>query len=137
MRCLVLGATGYVGGRLVPRLLQAGHEVRCLVRDRDRDRDPARSDALGRLPGVQAVLGDVLDLASVRAASEGVDVVYHLVHSLARADFGDADRAAAENVSVACVLPGTARCRGIWLPGPRWGTCSWPAPCQPWRCRRR
>lgn len=97
MRCLVLGATGYVGGRLVPRLLQAGHEVRCLVRD------PARSAALGRLPGVQAVLGDGLNADSVRAVCEGVDVVYHLVHSLARADFGDADRAAAENVALAAL----------------------------------
>ncbi|MGQ0480458.1 MAG: SDR family oxidoreductase [Pseudonocardia sp.] len=97
MRCLVLGATGYVGGRLVPRLLQAGHEVRCLVRD------PARATELTRLPGVRTVVGDVLDPDSVRTATEGVDVVYHLVHSLARADFGDVDRVAAQNVALAAV----------------------------------
>ncbi len=95
MRCLVLGATGYVGGRLVPRLVHAGHEVRCLVRD------PARATDLTRLPGVRTVVGDVLDPESVRAATEDVDVVFHLVHSLARADFRDTDRIAAENVALA------------------------------------
>jgi uncharacterized protein YbjT (DUF2867 family) len=93
MRCLVLGATGYVGGRLVPRLVEAGHEVRCLVRD------PGRAASLDAQPGVQAVVGDAMDTSSVVAATEGMDVVFHLVHSLARQDFGDADRVAAENVA--------------------------------------
>src|SRR5581483_6917362 len=93
MRCLVLGATGYVGGRLVPRLAAAGHEVRCLVRN------PSKGEALERLDSVEAVLGDAMNPDAVRTAMDGVDVVYHLVHSMDRQDFGDADQAVAQNVT--------------------------------------
>jgi len=95
MRCLVLGATGYVGGRLVPRLAAAGHEVRCLVRN------PSKGEALERLDSVEAVLGDAMNPDAVRTAMDGVDVVYHLVHSMDRQDFGDADQAVAQNVTLA------------------------------------
>lgn len=95
MRCLVLGATGYVGGRLVPRLAAAGHEVRCLVRNQ------AKGDVLARIDGVEAVLGDAMNPDAVQRAMDGVDVVYHLVHSMDRHDFGDADQAVAENVTLA------------------------------------
>jgi uncharacterized protein YbjT (DUF2867 family) len=95
MRCLVIGATGYVGTRLVPRLVAAGHEVRCLVRNAQ------RAAELGELDGVDVVLGDVLNPDAVGRAMAGCDLVYHLVHSLDRDDFVDVDRSAAENVMMA------------------------------------
>ena len=62
MRLLVTGATGYIGGRLVPRLLEAGHSVCCLVRD------PHRLEGRPWTDGVKLVQGDVLDSSSVRLA---------------------------------------------------------------------
>ncbi|HEX5567951.1 MAG TPA: SDR family oxidoreductase [Streptomyces sp.] len=89
-RCLVTGATGYIGGRLVPELLAAGHPVRCLARTPGKLRDHPWG---GR---TEIVAGDVTDAASVRAALEGVDVAYYLVHSLGGGpDFEETDRRAA------------------------------------------
>ncbi|MCM2333976.1 MAG: NAD(P)H-binding protein, partial [Anaeromyxobacteraceae bacterium] len=62
MRVLVTGATGYVGGRLVPRLLAAGHQVRVLVRD------PARLAGREWAGRVETCRGDVLDAASLAPA---------------------------------------------------------------------
>ncbi|MGE3886212.1 MAG: SDR family oxidoreductase [Vicinamibacterales bacterium] len=76
MRVLVTGATGYVGGRLVPRLIDAGHHVRCLVRD------PSRLQGRPWLGTVEVVRGDALDDASLGPALEGIEVAYYLVHSL-------------------------------------------------------
>jgi uncharacterized protein YbjT (DUF2867 family) len=72
---LVTGATGYVGGRLVPRLLEAGHRVRCLVRD------PARLTAPWR-DRVQVVTGSIEDEGAVLRASDGADAAYFLVHGM-------------------------------------------------------
>ena len=58
---LVTGATGYVGGRLVPRLLEAGYRVRCLIRD------PARVEGRAWVKRVELVQGDVLDPQSLVA----------------------------------------------------------------------
>jgi uncharacterized protein YbjT (DUF2867 family) len=89
-RCLVTGATGYIGGRLVPLLLDAGYRVRCLARSPGKLRDHPWA---GR---AEVVRGDVTDEASVRSAMAGVDVAYYLVHSLgAGADFERTDRDAA------------------------------------------
>ena len=78
---LVTGATGYVGGRLVPRLLAAGYRVRCLTRD------PAR--LAGRpWPGVEIVPGDMFQPATLGPALAGVDVAYYLVHSMAEGEAG-------------------------------------------------
>ncbi|MGA0945015.1 MAG: SDR family oxidoreductase [Candidatus Nanopelagicales bacterium] len=74
--CLVTGATGYVGGRLVPRLLEAGFRVRVLVRHLDRIRD------LPWAGQVEVAVGDAGDPAAISAALEGVDVAYYLLHSL-------------------------------------------------------
>ncbi|MEV5978445.1 SDR family oxidoreductase [Streptomyces sp. NPDC052114] len=91
LRCLVTGASGYIGGRLVPELLEAGHRVRCLARSPGKLRDHPWADA------VETVRGDVMDAESVAAALRGVDVAYYLVHSLGTgADFEAADRRAAE-----------------------------------------
>ncbi|MDX6348343.1 MAG: hypothetical protein QOF84_3133 [Streptomyces sp.] len=90
LRCLVTGATGYIGGRLVPELLAAGHSVRCLARSPGKLRDHPWA---GR---VEAVRGDVTDGDSVSAALEGMDVAYYLVHALGSGSgFEDADRRAA------------------------------------------
>ena len=89
MLCLVTGASGYIGGRLVPQLLAAGYGVRCVVRDPDKLRDvPWRED-------VEVVRGDVLDATSMRNACRGVDVLYYLVHSLSQTNFAAMDRQAA------------------------------------------
>ena len=93
MRHLVTGATGYVGGRLAPRLLAEGDAVRCLVRDPAKLRDvPWARDA-------EVVRGDLLDEDAVRRACVGVDVVYFLVHSLVDRDFAAIDRRAATIVA--------------------------------------
>ena len=74
--CLVTGATGYIGGRLVPELLGAGFRVRALARSPGRLRDhPWAARA-------EVVRGDVTDAASVAAAMDGVDVAHYLVHAL-------------------------------------------------------
>jgi len=74
--CLVTGATGYLGGRLVPELLAAGSRVRVLVRDPAKVRD--RSWAAE----VEVARGDMGDEATLAQALSGVDVAYYLVHSL-------------------------------------------------------
>jgi uncharacterized protein YbjT (DUF2867 family) len=98
---LVTGATGYVGGELLKALLAAGYPVRCLAR---------RPEALKaqHAAGAEVVAGDVLDASSVRAAMEGVDSAYYLVHSMGSADsFEERDRAAAQ------VFGDTAREAGV------------------------
>ncbi|MDI3417636.1 SDR family oxidoreductase [Streptomyces luteolus] len=90
MRCLVTGASGYIGGRLVPELLQAGHSVRCLARTPRKLRDHPWSEE------VETVRGDVTDAGSVAGAMAGIDVAYYLVHALGSgSDFEDTDRRAA------------------------------------------
>jgi uncharacterized protein YbjT (DUF2867 family) len=90
VRYLVTGATGYIGGRLAPRLIDAGPgEVRCLARNPDKLRDAPWAHR------AEIVRGDLLDPESVRAACEGVDVLYFLVHSLSDRGFATTDRRAA------------------------------------------
>lgn len=76
MRVLVTGATGYIGGRLVPRLCEAGHTVRCLARASQRLR--GRFDER-----VEIVEGDVGDAAAVESALKDCEVAYYLIHSMA------------------------------------------------------
>ena len=95
MKIAVAGATGYIGGRLVPRLLQEGHEVVCLARR------PGKLD--GRLwrDQVEVRYGDVLKPESLEAALAGCGAAYYLVHSLGEADFAASDREAAGNFAAA------------------------------------
>ena len=86
-RVLVTGATGYICGRLVPRLIDRGIATRVLVRDR------------GRVEGwpwesmVDVAVGDVLDEATLPEALEGIDVAYYLIHAMgADGDFAERDR---------------------------------------------
>jgi uncharacterized protein YbjT (DUF2867 family) len=101
---LVSGATGYVGGRLVPRLLDAGHRVRCLVRD------PTRLQGREWLPRVDVVAGDVLWPDGLPLALSGVDVAYYLIHSMAGGKgFHERDVAAARGFAAAAAAAGVGR----------------------------
>src|SRR5690242_11084448 len=75
-RALVLGSTGYIGGRLVPRLLAAGYRVRVLVRS------PERLAAFAWGSDVDVVEGDARDADVVARAMDDVDVVWYLIHSM-------------------------------------------------------
>jgi len=89
------GATGYVGGRLLPVLIEDGHRVRCLTRtpERVRSRMPA---------GVEVAHADLLDRGSLGGALEGARVAVYLVHSMGSGHgFEEADRRAAENFAAA------------------------------------
>ncbi len=91
-RCVVVGATGYIGGRLVPELLEAGHAVQVVARSPQKLRDVPWSDRVG------VHVADVTTPPSLREALAGQDVLYYLVHSLTRPDFVEVDRAAAHAV---------------------------------------
>lgn len=102
-RVLVTGATGYIGGRLLRPLVSLGHAVRAGAR---------RPEVLvARAPeGVDAVRFDALDEGLVRAAVEGIDVAFYLVHSLAeRSDYAETDRQAARIFAEAARAAGVRR----------------------------
>ncbi len=109
MHILVTGATGYVGGRLVPRLLRKGHAVRILVRD------PRRIESRPWAKQVEVRTGDLLDAGSLREAFENIDLAYYLVHSMISegSKFEERDRQAATNF---CEAAGR-RVRTIYLGG--------------------
>ncbi|MFD4630167.1 SDR family oxidoreductase [Streptomyces sp. NPDC058284] len=99
---LVTGATGYIGGRLVPELLAAGHRVRCLARTPKKLRDHPWADR------VDVVQGDVGDPHSLAAALRDIDVAYYLVHALSSGPgFEETDRHAARTFA------GQARAAGV------------------------
>jgi uncharacterized protein YbjT (DUF2867 family) len=100
---LVTGATGYVGGRLVDRLLDEGREVRALTRDAAR---------LEPRDGVEVAEGDVIERTGLDEALEGCSAAYYLVHSMEAAadtDFAARDRRAAENFARAAREAGVER----------------------------
>ena len=102
-KILLTGATGYVGGRVLPLLERAGYQVRCMTR---------RPDALRVAVGEQTevVQGDVLDGDSLSAAMQGVDTAFYFVHSMgSKADFEEEDRQAAENFTEAARAAGVRR----------------------------
>ncbi len=102
---LVTGATGYVGGRLVPHLLHKGYTVRCFVRDADRLRAQPWGDQ------VEAAVGDALEADTVTPAMKGIDAAYYLIHSLGTGEgsFAERDRQAATNVREAAEAAGVER----------------------------
>lgn len=77
---LVTGATGYVGGRLVPRLLEAGYRVRVLVRD------PSRLQGRPWIDQVDIFRGDVFDATTLLPAMAGVAAAYYMIHSMQKVD---------------------------------------------------
>ncbi|MGY2065944.1 SDR family oxidoreductase [Blastococcus sp. SYSU DS0619] len=104
LTCLVTGATGYVGGRLVPELLAAGHRVRVMSRSPERLRDHPWAG------NVEIVRADAGDTASVAGACAGVDVVYYLIHALGSGpDFAAADRHTATVMALAVREAGVGR----------------------------
>ncbi|NBP85720.1 MAG: NAD-dependent epimerase/dehydratase family protein, partial [Mycobacteriaceae bacterium] len=104
LRCLVTGATGYIGGRLVPRLLDSGFAVRALARNPEKLANVPWRDR------IEVARGDLSDPVSLEAAFEDVDVVYYLVHSMGLArDFAAEERRAAQNVVGAARRAGVRR----------------------------
>ncbi|MGW1888256.1 SDR family oxidoreductase [Streptomyces sp. NPDC001970] len=104
LRCLVTGATGYIGGRLVPELLDAGHRVRCMARSPEKLRDHPWA---GR---AEVVRGDVTDAESVGVALRDVDVAYYLVHALRTGPgFEETDRKAAQDFTEQARAAGVRR----------------------------
>lgn len=100
---LLTGATGYVGGRLLERLEQAGRRVRCMSR-----RPEQLSARVG--PTTEVVKGDVQDPESLGAVLAGVDTAYYLIHSMSGDDdYREADRAAAEAFGAAARKAGVRR----------------------------
>lgn len=93
---LLTGATGYVGGRLVPKLLESGYRVRCLVRD------PSRLQGRAWLKKVEVVAGDALHPQDLAVAMQGVSAAYYLVHGKQGSkDSAERDLQAARNFSQA------------------------------------
>ena len=99
------GATGYVGGRLIERLVREGRTVRALARD------PSRLDGVR---GIEPVAGDLVRDTGLEEALDGVETAYYLVHSMepiagANGDFGSRDRTAARNFARAAEAAGVER----------------------------
>jgi uncharacterized protein YbjT (DUF2867 family) len=103
MQILLTGATGYVGGVLLPELERQGHSVRCLVR-----RPGKIAGKTG--PGTEVVVGDASDPADLARSCAGIDVAYWLVHSMeSGVDFERSDRLAAERFAEAAKSAGVRR----------------------------
>src|SRR6478735_3801131 len=101
---VVFGGTGYIGGRLVPRLIAAGYRVRVVARD------VSRVSAFAWGSAVEAIAGDATDPIPVGRAVSGADLVYYLVHSMsAGKGFEEADRRAAETVAHAAAAASVSR----------------------------
>ncbi len=105
MRLLVTGVSGYVGAALVPRLLDAGHEVRGFARSTERV--AAAGVALD-----DVVIGDAITGTGLEQALDGVDAAYYLIHSMegpANSDFPELERSAAERFATAAGAAGVRR----------------------------
>ncbi len=104
---LVTGATGYVGGRLIPRLLESGYRVRAMGRSLAKLKyRPWAQDT-----NVELVQGEVLDAESLKKASKDCHAAFYLVHCMNsyKKDFAEADRRAARNMSRAAAEVGLER----------------------------
>lgn len=101
------GATGYIGGRLAPRLIDAGYTIRCLARD------PRKLDnrEWSRHEHAEVVRGDVDDTDALAEHMRGCRYAYYLVHSMIAAggDYADQDRSLAESFRIAAERAGVER----------------------------
>jgi uncharacterized protein YbjT (DUF2867 family) len=104
---LVTGATGYVGGRLVPRLLERGWTVRCMARSAEK----LRTRSWSRHPQLEISEGDVGDAAAVERALAGCEATFYLVHSMivAGSAYARRDRALAETFGRSAARAGVKR----------------------------
>jgi uncharacterized protein YbjT (DUF2867 family) len=101
---LVTGATGYVGGKMVPRLLEKGYRVRVLVRETEKLRAKSWKNE------VEVFEGDVLEPSTLEPALSGVEFAYYLVHSITSGEhFAERDLAAARNFGDAARRAGIKR----------------------------
>lgn len=100
----VAGGTGYIGGRLIPRLLDAGYRVRALARAPEKLEDRLWADH----PNLEIVKGNILDLDNLVAAVAPCRAAFYLVHSMLPdvADFAATDRTAAHNMAAAAAQAG-------------------------------
>ncbi len=98
MQILVTGATGFVGRHVAAALDEMGHDVVAMTRHPDRYRGPGRP-----------VAGDIGDATALRAALDGAEVAYYLVHSLDHEDFAERDRAGARAFAAAAADAGVAQ----------------------------
>ena len=145
--CLVTGATGYIGSRLVARLARAGFEVMATARN------PAKLEAFDFPSEVQRVELDVADAQSCADAFDQagpVDVAYFLVHSVGEGAFAEHDLESARQFAKAAhdagvgrivylggFVPARRSCPSTWRAGPRWVT-RWVRPASIWSgCGRR
>jgi uncharacterized protein YbjT (DUF2867 family) len=103
MRCAVIGSTGYLGTRLVPRLLDRGDEVTVLVRSPHKLALTTWADAVDVVPGA------LEDADAVAELVRDADVVVHLAHALEQSDFPERDRAAARTVAAAATTAHVGR----------------------------
>ena len=105
MKILVTGASGYIGGRLIPALLASGHSVRTM------SRNPAKLELQPWFDEVEAVAGDALDRGSLDQAMSGCEAAFYLIHSMGSGggDFGKQDRLAAENFAGAAAAADLSR----------------------------
>lgn len=112
-RVAVVGATGYVGGRLTPLLLDRGHMVRAIARSAAK----LACRPWGGRDNLEIAAADVLDLASLTTALQGCDAAFYLVHSMSpgKEDFAERDRRAAANMAQAAHAAGLSRI--IYLSG--------------------
>ena len=106
-RVLVLGATGYVGSRLVPQLLEMGYNVRAVGRSLEK----LESRPWSSHPNLKLAKANALDLESMTAAAAGCQAAFYLVHSMisAHKDYAAKDRQAAGNMIAAAAAGGLER----------------------------
>ena len=111
MKILLTGVTGYIGKRLLPHLMEQGHEVVCAVRDEARFKVP-----LAYQNRVEVVECDLGDFHSLKALPKDIDGAYYLVHSMSTTkDYADLEFKCAENFRLA--MDSTAVQHVVYLSG--------------------
>jgi uncharacterized protein YbjT (DUF2867 family) len=119
MRILLTGVSGFAGSALLPRLLEQGHDVRALARDRTRVERALEPYESVSLADIELVIGDTLTGAGVLDAMRGAEVAYYLIHSMepsAGDPFPAREQASAETFAQAAHRSGVRRI--VYLGGP-------------------